>query len=170
MVYITSVTASGASVIDLTSGFTSTYDQYMLVGQDISLSNSSAFIYMRFYIDGSLITSANYGTNAAYLAGAAWGGIGGAGGNNQGVFSSSGFTYAAANNLNFVGYVNQPSNTGIYKQFYWSGSLVTASNGTAYPYVGTVGLGNTGAFTGIRFYPSAGTISGTIRLYGIKNS
>jgi hypothetical protein len=171
MGYVTAVTASGASAIDLTSGFTSTYDQYMLVGQKISLSSSSAFVYVNFYIDGSLITSANYGTNAAYLAGASWGGFGGAGGNSQGVLLSSAILLnSVTHNFNFVGYVNQPSNTEIYKQFYWSGSLVASSNGTAYPYIGTVGLGNTGAFTGIRFYPSAGTISGTIRLYGIKNS
>jgi hypothetical protein len=171
MGYVTAVTASGASAIDLTSGFTSTYDQYMLVGQNISLSSSSAFVYVNFYIDGSLITSANYGTNAAYLAGASWGGFGGAGGNSQGVLLSSVISLnSVTHNFNFVGYVNQPSNTGIYKQFRWSGSLVASSNGTAYPYIGTVGLGNTGAFTGIRFYPSNGTISGTIRLYGIKNS
>jgi hypothetical protein len=170
MVFITSVTASGAGAIDLTSGFTSAYDQYMLVGQNISTFNNSVFIYMRFYIDGNLISSGVYGSNVAYLGSGAWGGaVGGSGGNAQGILVGNGASYTAATNLNFVGYINQPSNTANFKQFYWTGSFGYGA-GATYPYLGAVGVGLTDALTGISFYPSAGTISGTIRLYGIKNS
>lgn len=59
LVYISTITASGsANTLDITTGFSSTYDDYLIIGENIKLGVSGAdFLNLRIYTGGSLVTS-----------------------------------------------------------------------------------------------------------------
>jgi hypothetical protein len=166
MVFLGVVTASGASTLDVTGVFTSTYDQYMLVGQ--GMSNDSGNILLRFYITGSLSTSSVYGGTTIQLSSTYGNGFGGSSGQSQCIFVGNNQSYPANSNLNFTAYINTPSSTSIRKSMYYTGSFSNGSVGIQVQ--GACGINDTGALTGVQWFSSSGNISGTIRVYGIRNS
>lgn len=57
----TTTSAGGANTFDITTGFSSTYDDYIIIGENITLGDrSNAAAYMRIYAGGSVITSGTY--------------------------------------------------------------------------------------------------------------
>ena len=151
MELISTTTVSGTpSTIDITSGFSSTYDDYVIYGSGIIVSNSDDG-RIRVYKGGSLLTSADYayfnrnGTNVSSRTSfdIAWG-------INTGA-SASGFK------INIVSANSSKFSISCFGGYY--------SSGTGWNHSGS------GSFTGIRIYPASGTFTaGTIKLYGIKKS
>lgn len=57
----TTTSAGGASTFDITTGFSSTYDDYLIIGENITLGNRvNAAAYMQIYAGGTLQTGFNY--------------------------------------------------------------------------------------------------------------
>jgi hypothetical protein len=67
-------------------------------------------------------------------------------------------------------YIHNPASTTKYKGIYWSGAAVNNSNDVVQILGTTMNFSGTQALTGVRFFGSSGTLAGTFRLYGIKNS
>jgi hypothetical protein len=140
---------------------------YMIVAQNMSISSSSIF-QARFYLGGSLQTSSLYG----YVAGvqdttwtvSAWQN----GTDDRTRIADTGYMDTGAD-YNFVMYLPNVNNT-TYPHGYW-GSGVRLRNARPTQYFFSGLYNSTGsALTGVRFYMNAGTISGTFRLYGLKNN
>lgn len=170
---VSSVTATnGASSIDLTSGFTSAYNVYMLVGSGLVCTANQGSVDVTVNIDGSWL-SAGY----AYYASALSSNLGDFGGNsNSGskfIFSSDWGGGSSSGTLDFVMYIYNPANTSLWKNFSWEGTVISYSAGSNYPvsFRGGGSQKNAAALTGVRITPGTRTmVSGVMRLYGIANS
>lgn len=168
-IYISTVTASAASTVDVT-GMGSTYDMYMIVAQNVS-SSDSVEMRSRIYLGGSLQTSSFYG----YIAGvmdSAW-----AIASNTGPTDSRGVMATAAYintggtpDRNFVLYFPNVNSTTKAHGF-WGTGQENRTTSRPHVYHISVNYANIGsAMTGVQFYMGTGTITGTFRLYGLKNS
>jgi hypothetical protein len=170
--YLSTVNASGAATADVETTFNSTYDTYALVGNNVTVS-STAQISLRFKTGGSYITTTDYAfalVNNTAASSTLTGSFGS--GSTAATFVVT--SQASTGTTQFVMYVYNPSSTTITKSVSFSGmnrasSTVTTSgnfNGIAT----LSSVNGLAALTGVRFFPSAGTISGAFRLYGIKAS
>ena len=180
--YISSVTASNSATMEFTSNIDSTYDTYVFVGSHLIPTVDSSFLTMQYYDSGADWALPSYGAALR--------------GNNQNTAVTQGITpsttgyfqtttfnaFGAISNLtarggvNFVYYVFNPSNTTYYTHAIGTLSSIpsstVSSDGVSFDF--THQFHRTQAVTGVRFRvdnTTTGNIaSGTIRMYGIKNS
>lgn len=161
LVYLSTVTASAASTVDIETGFSSTYDDYLLLISEWKASSSYTEIRARIKTTSTYI-EANYnwvlprfGNNSSYST------------SGSGAYMV--INYALASSGDGVGFFYiQNVNPSVGKRitgqiFYLDGD----SN-----YVSMPGGRNsaTAALTGLRIYGASGTVSGVFKLYGIKKS
>lgn len=173
MTFISATTVSGTpSTVDLTSGINSTYDDYLVIFENVALSSATAQLLMQFFKSGSF-TSALY--QNGYI---------------HGNFSASTVSFASGL-LDAFTITRQSSTTGANRRsgvinLYNFNSTAAYASSCTYSAQNTgssaTGLDNTLTFGGgtegtaavvtqLRFLPSAGTFtSGTFRLYGIQKS
>ena len=173
MVFISSQTASGApTTIDFTSGFDTTYDNYVLMYQNVLSSVDNTELAIRLYKDG-LFQSAGY--TSQYSDSRAGTTI-----TTNGSISSSYIQFNTGNTTGNATYqsgqiqiFNVNSNATyagqIQGQIMGSGGANTGKNYTAF---GSGAQSTTAFVRGIRFFwGSGGTFtSGTFRLYGIAKA
>lgn len=162
---LSTVTASAASTADIETTFDSTYDEYLITFTDITTS-ADADILVRAKISGSYHTSANYdyhshesnGGASTYVA------VNGAAATSITMLSQADLSLSNAG-FDAKLHLSKPSATK-YPRFHWAG---VAHNGSiVYVHNGAGVVESAGAVTGVRIYPSTGTLSGTFRLYGIR--
>jgi hypothetical protein len=142
---------------------------YAIVAVDVSVATDTAQLRARLKIGGSYIANSTYkyigmvatnadtsntffatGTNAAYIQ------------VTPNLTNTANYTSA------FVAYISTPAGSTIKSMFV---NGVASVSGPAVSQIATSGYNsNTDALTGVRFLASSGNISGTFRLYGIKNS
>lgn len=171
LVYISTTTASGsANTLDITTGFSSTYDDYLVIGEDIKLGvNPSESINFRIYTGGSLRTS-SYQYHS--LGGLASPSISRA--MSTSAVSTGVQVYTATTtsfNL-FLRNVNSASSRiqGQMDIMCSDDSNLDGNNQFSVVFGNTA---TTSALTGIRLYWQTGTstfAAGTLRLYGIAKS
>jgi hypothetical protein len=168
-VLLSTVTASGAATADVDTTFDATYDAYVIVATNVTASTSSATLQARMKLGGAY-ASTGYSSHVAQpnSSSASYSGVAVA---NQAqlAIATSIASNGAADSLEFVLFVHNPASTSKAKHAHWLGSAVqTAGN---FSWISGAG-GNTAttALTGIRFFPATGTLSGTFRLYGIRNT
>ena len=147
---ISTTTVSGTpSTIDITSGFSSTYDNYFIYADDVTLPSSNSF-NMRVYKSASLLTSADYSYTTRT-------------GSSQ--FSQTSFEIAyydsSAGSAGFrVEIVNVNSS-----------AFAISSNSLFRAVINGYNYSGSGSVTGVRIYPASGNFTaGSFRLYGIKKS
>ena len=166
MKWIQTVSASASATIDLT-GFSATYDSYVIKISGVRLSNTNADLLMQFKTAGTLQTSGYYGhqENTGDAATTYSGQI--LSGSSLIVADDFG-TDATLNNTNLTVYIDDIASTARQKQAYWTGVMsVTSSSSKRCSGVGM--NSNLGALSEVRFLPSAGTITiGDFKLYGIR--
>lgn len=170
--YLSTVSASGAATADVESTFSSTYDQYAIIGSNVVGSTGGQDFMVRMKIGGSYITTATYGRVAIRLT-AASSTIATdiADDNASAIRMAESVAALSSRPFNFIMYVSNPSSTSVVKNVFWHGNFSYDTTSQAVFF--STGAGrNTGtdALTGVRFYLTSGNISGTFRLYGIKNS
>jgi hypothetical protein len=167
--FVSSLTATAASSALLNTGLTSTYDVYELVVFGNTSANN-ALVRLRYEIAGSVVTSATYFYNQGEASEnyAAAGNFQYAGSGTPATLIQLGNVgNASSNSFNLTIRIYRPSSTTVTKQIAWSGSTnrvqMTFLHGSAINSA-------TGALTGLELTPDSGTISCTMRLYGIANS
>jgi hypothetical protein len=151
MVLISTTTISGTpSSVEITSGISSTYDNYIIYGAGIigSVTDDGR---VRVYKGGSLLTSADY---TFYR-------VTGVQVSSQTAFSEAWSINSSSPSLGFkINLVNVNSS-----QFSLSSFGGYLSNGTGWNH------SSSGSVTGVSIYPAGGTFTaGTISLYGIVKS
>ena len=167
LVYLSTVTASSASTVDIETTFNSTYDTYVLVVSNLRPSGTAS-IFLRMKISGAYITSNSYsGTMEVTSSDSTTYGISSESSLPQLTVILDAISAAEAG-CSFIMHITNPGLTTSRKCIDWIG--VHSYSSQVFKAAG-VGMNNTaGALTGLRFYPSAGTFTGTFRLYGIANS
>lgn len=160
---LSTVTASASATVDIETTFSSTYDNYLIVGSGIFGSTNEA-IKVRLKIGGSYLT-AGYDAVNMYKA------------NSDAALLYNDSTNAASAALVVVN-TDANSRSGITmtifeassaarKTVLFDNSYTETTNNSRF--VGSIGNRTAGALSGVRIF-GTGTLSGTFRLYGIANS
>lgn len=170
---VSSVTATnGASTVDITSGFTSTYNVYVLIGSGLVCSANQGSVDITVNIGGSWLSTGYAYYNTAFSSNASNFGGNSINGSNFALCSDWGGG-SSSGTLDFVMYIYNPSSTSLWKNFTWSGTVMSYSAGNNYAatFNGGGAQKNTSALTGVRITPGSRTmVAGVMRLYGISNS
>lgn len=172
-IYLSTVTASGAATADIETTFNSTYDAYALVITDM-VPSASANIRARLKINGTYQTGSTYKFFLQFPSSDAATYITDVSGTTLTYISVTGCNISTASypaaTSNFVMYIHNPASTTKHKGIYWSGMAINNTNNIVQIVGSAANQSGTQALTGVRFYADSGNISGTFRLYGIKNS
>jgi hypothetical protein len=168
-IYLSTVTASNVATADIETTFNSTYNNYAIVASAVS-TVSSTRLTMRFKVSGSYSSSALYGYAVIYNAnGASRDPVGeGQASETEILINPMSPTVSANLTTNFICYLYNTASTSLYKTCNIVGqSWSSSSLGN---FINTVTYRDTPAVTGVRIFAATGNVSGTFRLYGIKNS
>ena len=165
---------SGATVSNFTTNITSAYRSYYITWTGINVSSQAAYLTYQFTTDG---TNFNKNVNAT-----AWRTYHTETG---GTVAGPGYSEVARNTTSYVVilgpirndadssaagymYLFNPASTVYVKNFYLQQQAMAHSGGPlSYISAGGGYVNTTSAVTGVSFKTSAGTFSGTIKLYGI---
>ena len=162
--------ASSVASVSFDGFFSSTYKNYKLILSNITSSASSTWLTIRFRRSNADITTSNY-YNANFQA---YRTSGAAGDYNNSEWAASDIHFfVLSGNSSYQGSgeftLFDPLGTSNYKNItgmgtYWENA------GTSYrtTITGAVLQDNTNALSGVTLIPNSGTISGTIKLYGVK--
>ena len=168
LTFLSTVTASTSSTVDIETTFNSTYDAYLLVATGVTISATDNF-YCRLKIGGSYV-STNYQNHLHMMKGDDGAYTSVISGSAQINITGNLPTSTASHSIDFVMRVYTPSSTTFQKLIDWQGVTLNSTP----KLMGFVGAGlNTGtdALTGVQFFTGGGTINaGKFRLYGIANS
>jgi hypothetical protein len=157
---IKTVSPSAASTVDFSNCFSSTYDNYFLVANYSCTDNGSLLV--RWRVSGADDTNAVY--QYEY-----WDAYGTTTGANQALTQTSGWMGPLSNSgrVGITSTIYSP-NLSQLTQYATTSNRNISSNVAIGMINGT--FTNTTSFTGMTVYPSAGTITGTVKLYGYSNS
>jgi hypothetical protein len=155
------VTFSGVTGVRLNGVFTSAFDNYRVIIDTTATSASGAYLQFRFSNGGADYTASNY-----YLAGA-----------YSGVTTTQGFFGGAATSLVSLHQLfSHRCKVGldIYKPFTADSHIFTGQgfgDNNSWQYANWFSGSELGgvARDGFILFPSSGTMSGTVRVYGYKN-
>jgi hypothetical protein len=173
MIFLSTVTANNAATADLETTFNSTYDNYVIMATGVTGDLDNRTKIMRVKVGGTYQTGSYRSTlwSLSYNSG-----LGTVSATGDGFILLESH-YAATHSLeraDFIVYIRRPSDATNYKTVNYQtsgfGASTSSSNNATSAVGGGSWTGSTGAITGVQFLCSAGNITGTFRLYGIKNS
>ena len=165
--YLSTVTASAATSADIETTFDSTYDAYMIVICKLLPATDNTALWCQMKISGAYQSGANTyrysyqqhsGTNTQSSADDAM------------IVMFPDIDSGAANANGLVVRVYDPAGTTNNKSVNWDGALFDGAGNCATVTGTGAYISTTGSLTGIRFKMSSGNITGTFRLYGLRNS
>ncbi len=170
MTFISVTTVSGTpSTVDITSGISSTYDDYLILFENVAFS-ANASLFLNVYKSAAFQTT-DY---SQYYTYSVFNGTTGATGGIGDTQIRLTFTALSTNRRFGTLYMLNANSTTAHAQgFYVNSSAIGASATGTDNTIGWGGgtQGTAAAITGLRFYPNTGTFtSGTFRLYGIQKS
>lgn len=150
LVLLSTTTASAVTSIDVETGFSSTYDDYLIIATGLTAASSDSLL-MRWKMGGAYVTSSTY--------------LYGSGATAQDYIPLGSIYQAGAFNVHLFS-VNSSASKGSYV------SGVSVSTTPSILTHSVAGFNsNTGVISGVRFYTNVGNaFSGTFRLYGIAKS
>jgi len=159
LVHIHTETFSAVSSASINDVFSSTYDNYLI--QSNYITSAEAALLMRLRVGGSDNSSANYGIARFNF--------------RTGSYSSAGSmteTYWNAGGSPITRRANATIN--LFDPFTSNNASMNSLSGNSnasYTYGDVAGgtLSVTTSYTGFTFFVSAGTLSGTFRVYGYRN-
>lgn len=165
LVYINSVTVSAQSTASINACFTSTYTHYMVT---FSFTNSAnALQLVRLGVAGTPDANANYNSATEYLKlDSAANGVANVSASTSWQITGAGGTVRTEGTIHLFNPQVAVVTTG------WSEVITSDGATTTGAYLMRGGQFYNGAtqFTDIQFLQNTGTITGTIRVYGIANS
>lgn len=162
LVYVTQVTVGIAvSSVNITSCFSSTYDNYLISMSNITSSTGGGVLLFKLMVGSTPQTNGWYG-NTFYVAN------GGAGGMSNAPYTNTASMEAMCTSLNY-------KNSGVFQL--QSPNLPTQTRAQYqncddyYFRLGAAQLSNSTQYDGIQFVTASGTITGgTITVYGYRKA
>lgn len=169
LVYVAGTAFSAVSAVNVNNCFTSTYDNYQIMLTFTAMS-ADLGVRMRLRVSGSDNTTSNYDSQYLY-----W--------NSASVFADAN-TGSAGNTQWALWSTTESDNpTGAfavfdvlgpqltaYTRLTGSNGILTATTNVNYPGINGNIFKATTSFDGFSLLTSTGTISGTVRVYGYRNS
>ena len=157
MVLLNTTTFSAVASQDITNVFSSTYENYMFI---ITATNSTGTVCNIRMMTGTVDSSANY--DSAAIRTSTTPTTTSVGNSNATSFILNAFATTTENRITGMFYrPNVATNTNYTMEGSGtSNSCIMSSGGE---------LKTSTQYTGFRYFPSAGTITGTIRVYGVQN-
>jgi len=173
MVKISTSSLSSASSF-ITDSLDSTYFAYKIIARITSISTQYAKIYARLRNSGSDLTGSNYTWSCGgwfrYTDNSSGNGElkdGYAGGTAWSPHGEGGLDTDAGEGINMeIDLFNPSSTSGFKKGLSYSTFLYDSARW--YTVMGSFKYASQSAYTGFKLYTSAGTMTGTVNLYGIK--
>ncbi len=170
-VKLATVTPSGASSFSFQNYFTSDYDYYEIVGNNI-FGNNNGTLRCRVEVGGTQDSGSSYDYSAiaphVNSGGSNPSGGVGAWNSTDIRMSYNNFGNSIANSGYLTMQIFNPLSTTAYKNFNYqmrSGDTINGEIGTTY---GGARYRSLDALSGLLFFSSGGTITGTFKLYGVK--
>jgi hypothetical protein len=158
---VKTVTFSGASTVDLSDSFSSTYNHYLLNGS-ITSSADGDLLY-RWRVSGSDDSSSNYHYQIADISGAT-------GTNIRLTGQTSGRLCATRASSARESFKAELYNPFLAATKNWVGDTAVFADSSIYINQISGSFSSATSFTGMTVYPSSGTITGSLFIYGYKNS
>lgn len=160
LVKITDSTFSASSAVNINNCFTSSYDNYRLILTFVG-TNSSINFQSRLRVSGSDNTTSNYGL--VY-----WDATTAFAGPSRSTAQTSWTHFSASDTGDYQYVVADILRPNLASRTMYAAHGF-ASIGGGFIRMGSGYFDATTVFDGISVYPAAGTISGTIRIYGYRN-
>lgn len=169
---ISTTTVSGSASLPITSGIDGTYDEFELHVADCQVSADGVTLRLQVSTNGGSSFETTTYTSGVFVVNSS----GGSGGDS----TSSGILLTSSSGSNTMDSSSSYSWRGVIR--FWSNGSSTRKNfnvqgsyqsdGNGFTSVSGAGVWNGGntAINAIRIIPSSGTVSGTARLIGVKNS
>jgi hypothetical protein len=160
IVYVGGTTFTTSSAVNVNNVFSATYANYMVVADYVG-SAATAGMSMRFRVSGADNTTANYNTQTLYGSGTTAAAVRATGQTSMNFTdSSTGGNFSTVNVINpFATAKSLVGGYGLYNSD--AGVEVQQKMGV---------FTATTSFTGFSLIPSTGTVTGTVRVYGLVNS
>jgi hypothetical protein len=165
---------SGASSLDI-EDFSSTYDDYVILINNLESNSSSTVLRSYFKLNGSYFTggSNEYMYNIQYNAATASSTVSN-GGSNGTSFQYATVMGALGEPNNAIAYIQNVNETGIRHSYHVSTQSTSTALIAKWENLLSVNSSISGAnlteLQGIRFFASGFTFSGTFKVYGIKKA
>lgn len=170
---LATATASSDSSVDFTSGIDSTYDTYMVIGENIVTATDVVVLYLRTSANAGVSFdsgASDYATSGIYMNGSST-----VGGYYSGsvaqvdLILNGGVGNDTGENFAFVLFLHSPASTN-KTLLDWKTTSVS-NVGTIYTASGHAMRKSNAIVDAIRFFASSGNIaSGEFKLYGVKKS
>lgn len=167
--YLSTVTANNSATADIETTFNSTYDVYAIIASNITVQNDAANLRLRLKIGGSYLTASykNIATDLNSNQASTYNGTSG----TASIDWSLSVGNAAGEFAVGVMYVFNPSSTSIYKSIQGHSTCCSSTGNAFQTTFSAFNESSTAALTGVQVFASSGNlVTGTFRLYGIKNS
>jgi hypothetical protein len=167
LILLSSITASAAATVDIETGFSATYDDYLIVGSGVRSSASGASIkallkiggaYITAGYDGVMVYSSSLGTADVYSASAN-------GADAWIASTNNGTTDAAGIQIQLF-----DANSSSVKAVTSTGGSNQLPTTSLFNFRSGFGCRTAGVLSGVRIKPNSGTITGNFRLYGIAKA
>ena len=156
---INTTTVTAQTTVSFNSVFTATYENYLIIMNLVGSGGGD--LNLRVRASGTDLSTSTYNTTKIEMAGA---GFFTAAGGNTSVLIGLIRTTKTDLNLNFFA----PQITGKNTSITSSGMYLTSGSNHGNVLGGGV-VDNTTSYDGFTVIPSTGTITGTIRIYGVQN-
>ena len=162
LTFISSSTVTAAATLSMNNVFTSTYAHYMLVG---TLTGSAGLndTFFRLRASGTDLSGNNYSYAILFNDSSTVSGTGGGSSQNTSKFTFNSNT----NDCNFHAVISNPQLSRATSWQVFNDRQVGGAPQRTDVFGGT---SLTNSYDGFTLYPSTGTFTGTVRLYGIANS
>jgi hypothetical protein len=162
----TPIVASGASEVEFDALFTSAFDEYVIKAEYTG-STAATDINFTVKIGGSYVSATDYGDSYGTIS---FGGVFTTGAGNQiGTASKLYPQLNSATQVNLELNIHSPLATAAHK-FSYDGQEMAPSATIGTRFIGTMYNRTAGALQAVKLTAAAGTITGTFRLYGVRNS
>ena len=158
--FITRSTATAVATLTIDSIFTSTYDTYLVVMEDM-INSAGGILYLQMRYGSSTETSANYLGTSTTWASSSQQNL-----NSSSVTQSSVQTMHAGQKTSVSVYFNQVGNASESPMWHGTG----LSGGLNVPYVYGCVLYAARTYTGIFLSSSTGNMTGTFSIYGLAKA
>jgi hypothetical protein len=165
MVLVNKTDFSTVSSVSVNNCFTSSYDSYRVVVRVSAASGTDAYLRVRLRANGTdNSTASSYYQTSLYSGGSSASG-------NSGTGDTFGLGVATSAYAPSGGYSYDFFSPAIAAPTVINGhSFYTMSAGARYLELADVYHNVSSAFDGFTFYPSTGNVTGSIRVYGMRNA
>ena len=159
MTFIGATTFTTSSAVNVNDVFSATYSNYMLLTDFVG--SASTDINLRYRVAGADNSTSNYNSQRAFYFGTSVSADRSASANKHAIYTST--TTGSFIQYTFFNPFETAKTGSIFNGVFYAGTSLEGASGFSQ-------FDATTSFTGFSLFPTSGTITGTLRVYGLANS